>query len=64
DPLLNKLLSDEKLGIEELNDLRNRFKMAQELEAQKAVTLAVQENNQQVAHDIRSPVASINELLT
>lgn len=62
-PLLNKLLSNEKLEITELNDLRDGVKKAQELEAQKAVTMAIQENNQQVAHDIRSPVASINELL-
>ena len=62
-PLLNNLLSDEKLEINELTDLRARIIHAQELEAQKAVTLAIQENNKQVAHDVRSPVGSINELL-
>jgi hypothetical protein len=62
-PLLNKLLSDDNLEIVELRDLRARVRQAQELEAQKAVTLAIQENNEQVAHDIRSPVTSINELL-
>lgn len=62
-PLLNKLLSDEKLEISELNDLRDRVIRAKDLEAQKAVTLAIQENNKQVAHDVRSPVDSINELL-
>ena len=55
-PLLNKLLSDEKLEINELTDLRTRIIHAQELEAQKAVTLAIQENNKQVPHDVRSPV--------
>ena len=62
-PLFNKLLSDDKLEIRELNDLRERVIHAKELEAQKAVTLAIQENNRQVAHDIRSPVDSIKELL-
>lgn len=63
DPLLNNLLGSEPLEIKELTDLRNRIIQAQELEAQKAVTLAIQENNQQVAHDIRSPIASISVLL-
>lgn len=62
-PLLNKLLSDEQLEIRELNELRDSVRRAKELEAQKAVTLAVQENNEEVAHDIRSPVTSISELL-
>lgn len=62
-PLLSKLLSDEPLEISELNDLRNEVRHAQDLEAQRAVTLAIQEHNRQVAHDIRSPIASINELL-
>ena len=39
-PLLSKLLSDEKIEIAELNDLRDGVKRAQEFEAQKAVTLA------------------------
>ena len=63
DPLLKKLLGDEPLEIKELTDLRLGIVQAQELEAQKAVTLAIQENNQQVAHDIRSPVDAINALL-
>lgn len=62
-PLLNKLLSDDNLEIAELRDLRSRVRQAQELEAQKAVTLAIQENNEQVAHDIRSPITSITALL-
>lgn len=63
DPILNKLLGNEDLEIKELTDLRSTIQEAKDLEAQKAVTMAVQENNQQVAHDIRSPVESINALL-
>lgn len=63
DPILNKLLGDEQLEIKELMDLRSTIQEAKDLEAQKAVTTAVQENNQQVAHDIRSPVESINAIL-
>lgn len=63
DPLLNKLLGNDELEIKELMDLRETIKEAKVLEAQKAVTLAIQENNQQVAHDIRSPIDSINALL-
>lgn len=63
EPLINNLLGSEQLEIKELTDLRNRIIQAQELEAQKAVTLAIQENNQQVAHDIRSPITSIGVLL-
>lgn len=61
-PLLNKLLSNEKLEIKELHELQEGVIKTQKLEAEKAVTLAIQENNQQVAHDIRSPIASLNEL--
>lgn len=64
EPLLKKLLGSEKLEIKELNELRQEIIRAQELEAQKAVMLAIQENNQQVAHDIRSPIQSINALLS
>lgn len=63
DPLFNKLLGNDQLEIKELMDLRSTIHEAKELEANKAVTLAIQENNQQVAHDIRSPVESINALL-
>jgi signal transduction histidine kinase len=63
-PLLNKLLSDERFEIFELHDLQGRVRQAKDLEAQKAVTLAIQENNEQVAHDIRSPISSITELLS
>lgn len=63
DPLLKNLLGDDPLEIKELIDLQIRIQQAQELEAQKAVTLAIQENNQQVAHDIRSPIDAINALL-
>ncbi len=63
-PLLNKLLSDEKFEIFELHDLQGRVRQAKDLEAQKAVTLAIQDNNEQVAHDIRSPISSISELLS
>ncbi len=63
DPLLNKLLGNDHLEIKELMDLRETIQEAKVLEAQKAVTLAIQENNQQVAHDIRSPIDSINALL-
>jgi signal transduction histidine kinase len=63
DPLFNKLLGNDQLEIQELMDLRSTIHEAKELEAHKAVTLAIQENNQQVAHDIRSPVESINALL-
>jgi len=63
DPLFNKLLGNDPLEIKELMDLRLTIQKAKELEANTAVTLAIQENNQQVAHDIRSPVESINALL-
>jgi signal transduction histidine kinase len=63
-PLLNKLLSEDNLEIRELGDLRDRVRQARELEAQQAVTLAIEENNEQVAHDIRSPISAINELLS
>lgn len=62
-PLLNKLFSDDKLEIDELNELRENVRKVQVIEAQKAVALAIEEHNQQVAHDIRSPIAAINELL-
>lgn len=63
DPLFDKLLGSDDLEIKELMDLRQIIQEAKELNAQKAVTLAIQENNQQVAHDIRSPVESISALL-
>lgn len=63
EPLIKNLLGDEPLEIKELNDLRAKIKVASELEAEKAVTLAIKENNQQVAHDIRSPIAAIGALV-
>lgn len=63
EPLLKKLLGTEKLEIKELTELRQEIVKAQELEAQKAVTLAIQENNQQVAHDMRSPIQSIQAIV-
>lgn len=62
-PLINKLFNDDDLEIEELNELRENIRKVQAIEAQKAVALAIEEHNQQVAHDIRSPIAAINELL-
>lgn len=62
-PLMNKLLTDERLEIDELNDLQRKVREFQKIEAQKAAALAIEENNQQVAHDIRGPIAAINELL-
>ena len=62
-PLQNRFLSDEPFEINELNDLRDRFQQARKLESQKAVNLAIRDNNRQVAHDIRSPVQSVAELL-
>lgn len=62
-PLLNKLLTKEPLEIVELDELRNKVRDHQKVEAQKAAALAIEENNQQVAHDIRGPIAAINELL-
>lgn len=61
-PLKNNFLGSDALKIEELNTLRNMFQEAKEVEAKKAVALAIQENNIQVAHDIRSPMQSINVL--
>lgn len=63
EPISGKLLGQDNLEIKELLDLRNRIHEAKELEAQKAVTMAIQDNNQQVAHDIRSPIDAINALL-
>ncbi|MFZ3230235.1 MAG: HAMP domain-containing sensor histidine kinase [Pseudobdellovibrio sp.] len=63
EPIAGKLLGQEDLEIKELADLRSRIHEAKELESHKAVTLAIQENNQQVAHDIRSPIDAINALL-
>ena len=62
-PLLNRFLSDEPFEINELNELRDRFQHARKLESQKVVNLAIRDNNRQVAHDIRSPVQSVAELL-
>lgn len=62
-PLMNKLFSDDNLEIDELAELRDNVRKIQAVEAQKAVALAIEEQNQQVAHDIRSPIAAINELL-
>ena len=62
-PLMSKLFTNDKLEIDELNELRDNVRKVQMIEAQKAVALAIEENNQQVAHDIRSPIAAINELL-
>jgi signal transduction histidine kinase len=62
-PLMNKLFNDDDLEIDELNELRENIRKVQAIEAQKAVALAIEEHNQQVAHDIRSPIAALNELL-
>lgn len=62
-PLMSKLFTNDKLEIDELDELRDNVRKVQMIEAQKAVALAIEENNQQVAHDIRSPIAAINELL-
>ncbi|MFN8791434.1 MAG: sensor histidine kinase [Bdellovibrionales bacterium] len=62
DPILSKLLGEDDLKISELTELRQTIQTAKELESQRAVTLAIQENNQQVAHDIRGPVQAINAL--
>lgn len=63
EPLIKNLLGEDPLEIKELNDLRLKIRLASELEAEKAVTLAIKENNQQVAHDIRSPIAAIGALI-
>jgi signal transduction histidine kinase len=63
EPLLKNLLGTDDLEIKELAALRGQLEEARLLESQKAVTLAIQENNQQVAHDIRGPVQSISALL-
>lgn len=63
DPLINNLLGEKPLEINELNDLRLKIKTSKDLEAEKAVMLAIRENNQQVAHDIRSPIAAISALV-
>ena len=63
DPIVNKLLGEEELEIKELSALRSKIIESKRIEAAQAVTLAIQENNKQVAHDVRSPVDSIIELL-
>ena len=63
DPIVNKLLGEEELEIKELSALRFKIIESKRIEAAQAVTLAIQENNKQVAHDVRSPVDSISELL-
>lgn len=63
DPIINSLLSSEQLGILELEDLRQKIILNTELQSQKITTLAIQENNLKVAHDIRSPVTTLEELL-
>lgn len=63
DPLINNLLGDKSLEINELNELRLKIKTSKDIEAEKAVMLAIRENNQQVAHDIRSPIAAISALV-
>ena len=62
-PLKSKLLTDEPLEIQELDELQKEIRKSQMAEAQKAVAVAIEEHNQQVAHDIRSPIAALNELL-
>ena len=62
-PVLEKLMSNEKFEIYELNELRERFRASRDAEEQMAVTLAIEENNVQVAHDVRSPINSISSLL-
>ena len=62
-PILEKLMSNEKFEIHELNELRERFRASRDIEEQRAVTLAIEENNVQVAHDVRSPINSISNLL-
>ena len=62
-PLISNLLGTEKLEIEELSQLRNTIQQAKLLEAQKAVTLAIEKNNQQVAHDIRSPLSALSLII-
>jgi len=63
-PLVSNLLSSDELRIVELEDLRKKVIMNTELQSQKATTLAIQENNLKVAHDIRSPVTTLEELLS
>jgi signal transduction histidine kinase len=62
-PVLEKLMSNEKFEIHELNELRERFRASRDAEEQRAVILAIEENNVQVAHDVRSPINSIGNLL-
>lgn len=62
DPLLGNLLDEAPIKIKELSELRQTIQEAKDLAAQRAVTLAIQENNQQVAHDIRGPLQAMNAL--
>lgn len=62
-PLIDNLLDEKPLGIRELEELRSKIKTSKELESEKAVMLAIRENNQQVAHDMRSPIAAMGALI-
>jgi signal transduction histidine kinase len=63
DPLISNLLHEKPLDIIELEDLRRKIRTSRELESEKAVMLAIRENNQQVAHDMRSPIAAMSALI-
>ncbi|RYZ88388.1 MAG: HAMP domain-containing histidine kinase [Proteobacteria bacterium] len=62
-PLNGKLFTDEVLEIAELNEIRVSFRNAQIIESRRAVAVAIEERNEQVAHDIRGPINALAELV-
>jgi signal transduction histidine kinase len=58
-PLFQNLSSDLKLPIRELEELRQKLLQLGQLKTKQAVTEAVYTKNQQVAHDIKSPLTAL-----
>ena len=62
-PLFSHLLSDEKISISELNNLRSEIKRAQNISVENERFKAEFNLASQVAHDIRSPLSTLNLLV-
>jgi signal transduction histidine kinase/FixJ family two-component response regulator len=62
-PLLAHLSREEPFDIRELEDLRRSNMELAQLREQEAVTKALYERSEQIAHDIRSPITSLDAAL-
>lgn len=63
-PLTEGMLSDSPLSIREFEVHRQAFAEAQRAKTSEAISQAVIQRGQQVAHDIRSPLTALDMILT